>query len=282
MPGKNTLFDSGSIGMAGAPCPVGGRAADTQWVLGRSPAVHRVWEQTQRAAEGECTTLISGETGAGKEVSARLLHRHGPRSAKPFVPVNCAALCGMVAESQLFGHERGAFLGAMGSSLGVFLAADGGIVFLDEIGEMAAELQPKLLRVLQQHEVTPIGASRPVPINVQVIAVTNRDLQAEVSAGRFLEDLLHRLSMVELRVPPLRQRIEDMPEMIEFFSARFAVKFGRPVWRPDPATLRDFCGYDWPGNIRQLSHVIEQVYVPESQPGDGAHPLIRRAKRPSR
>jgi DNA-binding NtrC family response regulator len=239
---------------------------DIDWVLGRNGAVRRVALHAQRAAEVECTVLISGETGTGKEIWARVLHRTGPRAHKPLVPVNCAALTSTLAESQLFGHEKGAFTGALGSSLGVFRSADGGIAFLDEIGEMPLELQPKLLRVLQQREVTPVGASHPVPINVQVLAATNRDLEAEVSAGRFREDLFYRLNMVELRVPPLRSRVEDIPDLIEFFSTRFAKKYHRRLWRPDAETLRDFCEFDWPGNIRQLSHVIEQSYVLDSLP----------------
>ncbi len=240
--------------------------SEIDWVQGRNPGVRRVWQHVLRASEAECTVLISGETGTGKEVWAHLLHRNGPRSQRPFVPVNCAALTNTLAESQLFGHERGAFTGATGAALGVFRSADGGIAFLDEIGEMPAELQPKLLRVLQQRELTPVGASEPVPINVQIIAATNRDLEAEVAAGRFREDLFYRLNMVELRVPSLRQRIEDIPELIEFFSTRMAARYNRPVWRPDPDTLRDLCEYEWPGNIRQLSHVVEQSYVLDSQP----------------
>ncbi len=259
-------IETGPTTCAGAACSAGGPSPDADWVLGQNPAIRRIWQHALRAAEVECTVLVSGETGTGKEIWARLLHRHGPRANKPFVPVNCAALTSSLAESQLFGHERGAFTGASGSSLGIFRAAAGGIAFLDEIGEMPAELQPKLLRVLQQREVTPVGASRPVPIDVQVIAATNRNLEAEVSAGRFREDLFYRLNMVELHVPALRKRMEDVPELIEFFAKQFAAKYGRPAWRPDPATLRDFCEYDWPGNIRQLSHVIEQGYVLESAP----------------
>jgi len=204
---------------------------------------------------------LSGETGTGKEIWARLLHCYGPRSAKPFVPVNCAALTASLAESQLFGHEKGAFTGAAGKSLGVFRAAEGGVVFLDEVGEMPLELQPKLLRVLQEHEVTPVGASQPVSVDVQVIAATNRDLELEVGEGRFREDLYYRLNLVELRVPPLRQRSEDIPEFIEFFSRKFSAQYHRPLWEPDDETLKTFCEFPWPGNVRQLAHVIEQAYV---------------------
>ena len=239
---------------------------DRDWVLGRNPAVRRVWEHALRAAEADCTVLVAGETGTGKEICARLLHRHGVRVGKPFVPVNCAALTSTLAESQLFGHERGAFTGALGGSLGVFRAAEGGIAFLDEIGEMPMDLQPKLLRVLQQCEVTPVGASQPISINVQFIAATNRNLDVEVANGRFREDLLYRLNMVELKVPPLRQRIDDGPDLIEFFSARFAAVHGGRRWRPDVATLRDVCEFAWPGNIRQLSQVIERSYVLGAQP----------------
>jgi DNA-binding NtrC family response regulator len=249
-----------------ATCSAGFPGATADWVIGQSSAMRRVAQHAFRAAEVECIVLISGETGTGKEVWAKALHRSGPRAAGPFVPVNCAALTTTLAESQLFGHERGAFTGALGSSLGVFRAAAGGVVFLDEVGEMLLELQPKLLRVLQQREVTPVGAAHPIPIDVQVLAATNRDLEAEVAAGRFREDLFYRLNMVELRVPALRERVEDIPELIEFFSTRFAAKYQRPLWRPDPAALRDFCEFDWPGNVRQLSHVIEQSYVLDSAP----------------
>src|SRR5689334_17565771 len=178
----------------------------SDWVVGRHVAVRRIADHVSRAAQVECTVLVSGETGTGKELWARHIHSVGPRSQRPFVPVNCAALTISLAESQLFGHEKGAFTGAAGKSLGVFRAAEGGIVFLDEVGEMPLELQPKLLRVLQQSEVTPVGSAHPLNINVQVIAATNRDLEAEVAAGRFREDLYYRLNMVELKVPSLRER----------------------------------------------------------------------------
>jgi DNA-binding NtrC family response regulator len=274
---KNLFGESVTAPSSGSGFSAARNPSEIDWVLGRNPAIRRVAQHAMRAAEVECTVLISGETGTGKEIWARVLHNSGPRAKKPFVPVNCAALTTTLAESQLFGHERGAFTGAAGGSLGVFRAAEGGIAFLDEIGEMPLELQPKLLRVLQQREVTPVGASHPVAISVQVIAATNRDLEVEVLAGRFREDLFYRLNMVELCVPPLRRRLDDIPELIEFFSAGCAAKYGRPVWIPDPETLRDFCEFDWPGNIRQLSHIIEQAYVLESKPclpksGSANHP----------
>ena len=239
---------------------------ERSWVLGRNPAVLQIARHIQRASEVQCTVLISGETGTGKEIWARHLHESGSRQTKPFVPVNCAALTATLAESQLFGHERGAFTGASGRSLGVFRAADGGVVFLDEVGEMPLELQPKLLRVLQQQEVTPVGAAQPISVDVQVIAATNRNLQKEVVEGRFREDLYYRMNMVELDVPALRNRVIDIPTFVEFFSRRYAAKYKRPVWRPDADVLKAFCEYPWPGNIRQLSHVIEQAYVLDATP----------------
>ncbi|HYO25055.1 MAG TPA: sigma 54-interacting transcriptional regulator, partial [Lacipirellulaceae bacterium] len=171
-----------------------------------------------------------------------------------------------LAESQLFGHERGAFTGAAGASLGVFRAGNKGVVFLDEVGDMPLELQPKLLRVLQEGEVTPVGSSHPLRVDVQIIAATNRDLEKEVTAGRFREDLYYRLNMVELHMPPLRERVADIPRFVEYFSRKFALRYQRPVWQPTPEALRSFCEYRWPGNIRQLSYVIEQSYVLECEP----------------
>src|SRR5215211_289698 len=236
------------------------------WVLGSNPKVNRIARHVERAADVECTVLVSGETGTGKELWARLLHRLGPRRDKPFIPVNCAALTATLAESQLFGHEKGAFTGADARSLGVFRAAEGGIVFLDEVGEMPMELQPKLLRVLQQHEVTPVGSAVPVHLNVQVVAATNRDLEREVTEGRFREDLYYRLNMVEFNVPPLRNRVDDIPQFVEYFSRKFAARYGRPLWCPSGETLREFCEYRWPGNVRQLANIIEQAYVLDCEP----------------
>jgi len=235
-------------------------------LIGRDPTISRIAHHAERAAQVECTVLITGETGTGKEVWARLLHRLGPRHDKPFVPVNCAALTATLAESQLFGHERGAFTGAAGKSLGVFRAAHEGVVFLDEVGDMPPELQPKLLRVLQEGEVTPVGSPNPLFVDVQVCAATNRDLEKDVEEGRFREDLYYRLNLVELQMPPLRDRVEDIPMFVDYFSRRFAAQYEQPVWQPDPETLRRFCEHRWPGNVRQLSFVIEQSYVLECAP----------------
>jgi len=235
-------------------------------IIGRDGAVTRVAHHAQRAAQVECTVLITGETGTGKEVWARLLHRLSPRYGEAFIPVNCAALTPTLAESQLFGHERGAFTGAAGASLGVFRAGHKGVVFLDEVGDMPLELQPKLLRVLQEGEVTPVGSPHPVKVDVQVIAATNRKLEQEVADGRFREDLYYRLNLVELRMPPLRERPSDIPRFVEYFSRKFAARYSRPVWQPSPDVMRSFCEYRWPGNIRQLSYVIEQSYVLECEP----------------
>jgi transcriptional regulator with GAF, ATPase, and Fis domain len=236
------------------------------WVLGQSPRITQIARHAEKAAEVQCTVLITGETGTGKEIWARTLHKLSLRREKPLVPVNCAALTPTLAESQLFGHEKGAFTGASGQSFGVFRAAKGGVVFLDEVGEMPMELQPKLLRVLQEGEVTPVGAAHPERVDVQVIAATNRDLELEVQEGRFREDLYYRLNMVELRVPPLRERIEDIPGFVRFFAERFSARYSRDIWRPSDEVLREFCEYPWPGNVRQLAHVIEQAYVLDCEP----------------
>ena len=238
----------------------------TSFLVGNDTAINRIAHHAERAAQVECTVLITGETGTGKEVWARLLHRLSPRSERAFIPVNCAALTATLAESQLFGHEKGAFTGAAGESLGVFRAGQGGVVFLDEVGDMPLELQPKLLRVLQEGEVTPVGSPHPVKVDVQVVAATNRNLERDVEEGRFREDLYYRLNLVELQMPPLRERVEDIPHFVEFFARKYAARYGQDVWVPNAETLRRFCEYRWPGNIRQLSYVIEQSYVLQCEP----------------
>jgi DNA-binding NtrC family response regulator len=238
-------------------------AAARRWarLVGESPAAVALEATLRRAARVESTILITGETGCGKEEIARAVHAQGPRAHKPFVAVNCGAMAATLIESQLFGHEKGSFTGAVGPSRGVFRAAEGGIVFLDEIGEMPLDLQPRLLRVLQQREVTPVGSTDSFEVDVQVIAATNRDLSADVRDGKFREDLYYRLNTIELAVPPLRDRASDIPLFVDHFRTFFAEKFGVHLWQPDAATLARFMRYRWPGNVRQLSQVIERVYA---------------------
>ena len=265
--GKVAVASEGAAGPAAeAKKPIGDYAAHANWVLGNNPTMRRIARSIQRAAEVECTVLVCGETGTGKELWARLLHRSGPRADKAFIPVNCAALTPALAESQLFGHEKGAFTGAQGRSLGIFRAAQGGVVFLDEIGEMPLELQAKMLRLLQQREVMPVGSNEPVHVDVQVVAATNRDLEQEAEKGNFREDLYYRLNMIELTVPPLRERPDDIPEFIAFFAEQFAQRYRMPVWEPTQEELDAFCAFPWPGNVRQLGHVIEQAYVLQITP----------------
>jgi DNA-binding NtrC family response regulator len=238
-------------------------AAARRWarLVGESPAAVELEKTLSRASQFESTILITGETGCGKEEIARALHAQGQRAGKPFVAVNCGAMAATLIESQLFGHEKGSFTGAVGPSRGVFRAAEGGIVFLDEIGEMPLDLQPRLLRVLQQREVTPVGSTDSFEVDVQVIAATNRDLTADVRDGKFREDLFYRLNTIELAVPPLRDRASDIPLFVDHFRTFFAEKFGVHPWQPDAATLARFMRYRWPGNVRQLSQVIERVYA---------------------
>ncbi len=244
-----------------------GSRTDKRWgrLEGVSEAVRRLEENISRVATFDCSVLITGETGCGKEEVARAIHAAGTRADKPFVAINCGGLVPDLAESQLFGHEKGAFTGAFGATRGAFRAADGGIIFLDEIGELPLDLQPKLLRVLQLWEVTPVGSTESHTIDVQVIAATNRDLDQEVAAGAFREDLLYRLNTIHLAVPPLRARKDDIPRFIEHFADHFAKEYDRPVWQPDARMLDRFLRHSWPGNIRQLAQTIQRVYVFEDR-----------------
>jgi transcriptional regulator with GAF, ATPase, and Fis domain len=241
-----------------------------------SAAMRKLEEAVARVAEFECPVLITGETGCGKEEIARAVHAAGPRRDKPFVTVNCGGVVAALAESQLFGHEKGAFTGASGSSRGVFRAADGGTVLLDEIGELPLELQPKLLRVLQRGEVTPVGSTETFHVDVVVLAATNRDLDGQVAGGLFREDLLYRLNTVHLQVPPLRGRPEDIPRFIEHFSSHFSRLYDQPQWQPDLDTLSRFIGYAWPGNVRQLAQTIQRIYVFHDRVGEVLDDLLGR------
>ncbi|MEI8228041.1 MAG: sigma-54 dependent transcriptional regulator [Planctomycetota bacterium] len=234
-------------------------------LAGNSQAGRHLEEVISRVATFECPVLITGETGCGKEEVARAIHAASPRRDGPFVSINCGGLVATLAESHFFGHEKGAFTGAVGSALGGFRAANGGVVFLDEIGEMPLELQPKLLQVLQRWEVTPVGSTKSYPVDVQVITATNRDLESRVDKGLFRDDLFYRLNTVHISIPPLRSRAADIPGFIDHFSAHFAQKYGRPQWQPDAGLLERLLAHPWPGNVRQLAQTIQRLYVFEDR-----------------
>ena len=227
-------------------------------MIGESPAIRQVHERIARIAASDYTVLITGETGTGKELAARAIHQRSARAARPFVAINCAALTEALLESELFGHERGAFTGAHAQKKGKFELADRGTIFLDEVGELAPALQAKLLRALQQHEFERVGGTRTVRVDVRVVAATNRDLGGEVAAGRFRQDLWYRLNVVTLVVPPLRERREDLPVLARYFAT--AAAEGRRIELSDEA-IDALTRYDWPGNVRQLENVIARAVV---------------------
>ncbi len=227
-------------------------------IVGRSKAMADVFALMESAGASPIAVLIEGETGTGKELVARGIHQAGPRAAGPFLAVNCAALPETLLESELFGHRRGAFTGAIADQRGLFEAAVGGTLLLDEIGEMPPAMQAKLLRVLQEGEIVPLGDTRPRRIDVRIVASTNRDLRAEIEARRFREDLYYRIAAFPIRVPPLRDRREDVPLLAEHFLATAAARSGKRVAGFEPAALDRLAAYDWPGNVRELYNEIER------------------------
>jgi PAS domain S-box-containing protein len=230
-------------------------------ILGNSPALLNVLRDIQQVADTEATVLLSGETGTGKEVMARAIHVNSRRRDHPFVKVNCAAIPATLIESEFFGHEQGAFTGATKRREGRFSLADGGTIFLDEIGELPFDLQGKLLRVLQEGEFEPVGSSHTKKVNVRVLAATNRDLQKEVQEGKFREDLYYRLNVFPIRLPPLRERGEDVVMLANTFVQHFAQRMGRDVAPLSPDSLRRLTTYHWPGNVRELQNVIERAVI---------------------
>ena len=230
-------------------------------VVGNSAALLAVLRALEQVAPTDATTLILGETGTGKELIARAIHGRSPRRDRPLVKVNCAAISAGLVESELFGHVRGAFTGALDSRDGRFKVADGGTIFLDEVGELPLETQVKLLRVLQEQEFEPVGSSKSIKVNVRVIAATNRDLDAAVRAGTFRGDLFYRLNVFPVHVPSLRERADDIPPLVMFFVQQFAKKFGKPVQQIAADTMERLREYPWPGNVRELQNVIERAVV---------------------
>ncbi len=230
-------------------------------MIGSSESLRSVMALIEKAADTNTTVLIRGESGTGKELAARALHFASSRAEKNFLAVNCGALPESLLESELFGHKRGSFTGAVADKTGLFRSAEGGTIFLDEIGEMSLNLQVKLLRAIQEREVTPIGATVPERFDARIIAATNRDLEAEVAQGRFREDLYYRLNVIDMELPPLRERCDDIPLLVRHFIGRTARLHDRPVKEIDEAAIRILSGYDWPGNIRELQNVIERAFV---------------------
>jgi two-component system response regulator GlrR len=228
-------------------------------IITRSPQMEDLLRQARRVADSDASVLIFGDSGTGKELLARAIHRASARRDEPFVAVNCGAIPEPLLESELFGHARGAFSGAVQAHKGLFQAADRGTIFLDEIGDMPLALQVKLLRVLQEGEVRPVGATQSIPVDVRVISATHRDLEAQKSSGRFREDLYYRLNVVSMRLPPLADRREDIPLLSAHFLRRLAERYKRPVPSLAPDAMALLIGAPWPGNVRQLLNLLEQA-----------------------
>jgi DNA-binding NtrC family response regulator len=233
--------------------------------LGHSDAMTRVFSLIERVAETDSTVLILGESGTGKELVARTIHFNGPRAEKPLVPVNCGAIPDTLLESELFGHERGAFTGAHATRIGRFELATGGTIFLDEIGDMSQTLQVKLLRVLQERCFERVGGTKTIHVDVRVLAATNRDLEAAVREGRFREDLYYRLNVIPIVVPPLRDRIDDIPLLLDHFLETCNAQKRKAVTGIAPDAMRRLVNYPWPGNVRELENLVERLVILKGQ-----------------
>jgi DNA-binding NtrC family response regulator len=229
--------------------------------LGRSHAMQEIAAMVKKVAPAPTTVLLSGESGVGKEVVARMIHANSPAKDNVFLPLNCSAIPENLLESQLFGHMKGSFTGAVGSQEGLFQRARGGTIFLDEIGEMPLSLQPKLLRVLEEKTVLPVGSTTPVKVNVRILAATNRDLKAEVDSGRFRDDLYYRLNVFDIHIPPLRKRLEDLPGLVEHLIHRHNLEMKTSYKGVDSATMRILMSLPWKGNIRELDNVLERAMI---------------------
>lgn len=236
-------------------------AEESPEIIGQAPAMQEVFRAIGRLSRSHATVLINGESGSGKELVARALHRHSPRADKPFIAINTAAIPKDLLESELFGHERGAFTGAAASRRGRFEQADGGTLFLDEIGDMPADLQTRLLRVLSDGQFYRVGGHQPIKVNVRIIAATHQDLEQRVKNGLFREDLFHRLNVIRLRLPPLRERREDIPLLIKHFLQHSASELGVEAKQPSVATLKYLSAINWSGNVRQLENVCHWLTV---------------------
>ncbi|HEY0006110.1 MAG TPA: sigma-54 dependent transcriptional regulator [Pyrinomonadaceae bacterium] len=230
-------------------------------IIGNSPALQAVFRLVEKVASTNTNILIQGESGTGKELVARAIHHNSPRAMRPFVAINCGALPETLLESELFGHTKGAFTGAASNKLGLFRAAEGGTVFLDEIGEISPAMQVRLLRAVQEHEVTPLGSSAAVSFDARIICATNRDLEKEVAEGRFREDLFYRLNVIEIHLPPLRERREDIPLLVRHFIKHTAREQGSEEKAIETAAMSALINYHWPGNVRELQNAIERAFT---------------------
>jgi formate hydrogenlyase transcriptional activator len=230
-------------------------------IVGSSDALRKVLRRVSRVAPADSTVLILGETGTGKELIARAIHKRSRRADRAFIGVNCAAIPPSLIASELFGHEKGAFTGATQRRLGRFESANGGTIFLDEVGDLPGEIQIALLRVLQEREIERVGGNNSIPVDVRVLAATHWDLNVLVAEGRFREDLLYRLNVVPIEVPPLRERAADIPLLVEYFIDRFGKRAGKKFKTIDRKSLKAFQSYEWPGNVRELQNVIERAVI---------------------
>ena len=237
------------------------KASMFEEIVGTSPVLRTVLSDVSKVAPTNSTVLITGETGTGKELVARAIHRRSPRASRAFVSVNCAAIPSSLISSELFGHEKGAFTGAIQRRQGRFELADGGTIFLDEVGELPTEIQVLLLRVLQEHEFERLGGTRPIQTNVRVVAATNRDLESAIEDNTFRSDLFYRLNVFPLEMPALRDRREDIPLLIEYFTHRLAKRAGKKINKIRKETLNLLQSYDWPGNVRELQNVVERAII---------------------
>jgi DNA-binding NtrC family response regulator len=236
-------------------------------IVGKSPSMQEIYHIIEAVSQNKSNVLISGENGTGKELVARTIHNKGPLASKPFLAINCGALSETLLESQLFGHRKGAFTGAIDDHEGVFQAANGGTLFLDEISEIPLPLQVKFLRAIQEKEVTPLGSTRPVQVDVRLIAATNRNVEDVVRSGSFRTDLYYRLNVVPIHLPALRERREDIPLLVEHFVQDFSRVYGVAPKRVTPEAMRRIIEYGWPGNIRELQNAIERAFALSSEPG---------------
>ena len=249
------------------------RVAGFEEMVGDSPAMKEVFRIVNQVADSDASVLLRGETGTGKELVARALHKCSARRGRPFVAVNCTAVPRELMESEFFGHEKGAFTGAVARRQGRFQQAEGGTLFLDEVGDLDLSVQAKLLRALQEREISRVGAERAERVDVRVVAATNRDLEELVKEGRFRDDLYYRLNVIPLRLPPLRERPADVPALVDHFVSSFAERLGRVVPLPPPDVLAAACGYAWPGNVRELRNLCERAALMD---WDAVAPLLGR------